>query len=49
VGLITARQFPLREGLLYIGAQVVGAFMAFAFGSLVGRQLPTTDPHANVL
>ncbi|MGY2895647.1 MIP/aquaporin family protein [Deinococcus sp. UYEF24] len=49
VGLITARQFPLREGLLYIVAQVIGAFLAFAFGSLVGRQLPTTDPHANAL
>jgi aquaporin Z len=49
VGLITARQFPLREGLLYIVAQVVGAFLAFGFGKLVGRDLPTTDPHANAL
>ncbi|MDV6376313.1 aquaporin [Deinococcus arenicola] len=49
VGLVVARQFPFRAGLLYILAQVIGAFLAFAFGSLVGRQLPTTDPHANAL
>jgi aquaporin Z len=49
VGLITTRQFPLREGLLYIVAQVVGAFLAFAFGKLVGRDLPVTDPHGNAL
>jgi aquaporin Z len=49
VGLIAARQFPLQAGLLYILAQVVGAFLAYAFGALVGRQLPITDPHANAL
>jgi aquaporin Z len=49
VGLITARQFPLREGLLYIVAQVIGAFLAFAFGTLVGRDLPVTNPHGNAL
>ena len=49
VGLITARQFPLQAGLLYVVAQVIGAFLAFAFGSLVGRVLPTTEPHANAL
>lgn len=49
VGLVAARQFPLRAGLLYIVAQVVGAFVAYAFGALVGRQLPVTDPHANAL
>lgn len=49
VGLIAARQFPLRSGLLSILAQVVGAFLAYAFGALVVRQLPVTDPHANAL
>lgn len=49
VGLVAARQFPWQTGLLYIVAQVIGAFLAFAFGSLVGRVLPTTDPHANAL
>lgn len=49
VGLVAVRQFPLREGLLYIVAQVIGAFLAFTFGSLVGRQLAVTDPHANAL
>ncbi len=49
VGLVVARQFPFRAGLLYILAQVTGALLAFAFGSLVGRELPTTDPHANAL
>lgn len=49
VGLVAARQFPLREGLLYIVAQVIGAFLALGFGLIVGRNLPTTDPHANAL
>jgi aquaporin Z len=49
IGLIVARQFPLQAGLLYILAQVVGAFLAYAFGALVGRVLPVTDPHANAL
>ncbi len=49
IGLVTARQFPLREGLLYVVAQIVGAFLAFGFGKVVGRDLPTTDPHANAL
>ena len=49
VGLMTARQFPWREGLLYVAAQVIGAFLAFGFGRLVGRDLPVTDPHGNAL
>jgi aquaporin Z len=49
IGLVVARQFPLRGGLLYVLAQVIGAFLAYAFGSVVGRQLPTTDPHANAM
>ena len=49
VGLVTARQFPRHEGVLYVVAQVVGAFLAFAFGKAVGRDLPITDPHANAL
>jgi aquaporin Z len=49
VGLIVARQFPVRGGLLYVLAQVIGAFLAYAFGALVGRQLPVTVPHGNAL
>lgn len=49
VGLVAARQFPIREGLLYISAQVISAFLAFAFGKVVGRDPPVTDPHVNAL
>lgn len=49
VGLIAARLFSWRDGLLYILAQVIGAFLALGFGTLVGRRLPQADPHANAL
>ena len=49
LGLMVSRQFPWREGLLYILAQVIGAFLALGFGSVVGRRLPVTEPHANAL
>lgn len=49
VGLIAARQFPARTGLLYLAAQVLGAFLALAFGTLVDRRLPVAAPGANAL
>lgn len=48
-GLVAARLVPLRQGLWYVLAQVVGAFLALGFGALVGRELPVPDPHANAL
>lgn len=42
-------QVALRSGLLCIVSQIIGAFLVFAFGSLVGRQLPTTGSHATAL
>ena len=49
VGLMTARQFPLREGFAYIVAQLIGAFLALGLGQLLDRQLPQTDPAVNAL
>ena len=49
LGLMTARQFPAREGLAYIIAQLVGAFLALGLGQLLDRRLPQTDPAANAL
>ena len=49
LGLITARQFPLREGVAYIAAQLVGAFLALGLGQLLDRRLPQTDPGVNAL
>lgn len=49
VGLMTARQFPAREGLAYIVAQLIGAFLALGLGQLLDRRLPQTDPAANAL
>ena len=49
LGLITARQFPAREGLAYIVAQLLGAFLALTLGALLDRRLPQTDPAANAL
>lgn len=49
LGLITARQFPAREGLAYIVAQLVGAFLALGLGQLLDRRLPQTDPAVNAL
>lgn len=47
LGLMTARQIPVGEGLAYIGAQLVGAFLALGLGGLLGRRLPRVDPAAN--
>lgn len=49
LGLITARQFPAREGIAYIIAQLIGAFLALGLGQLLDRRLPQTDPAANAL
>ena len=49
VGLMVARQFPAREGLAYIVAQLIGAFLALGLGQLLDRRLPQTDPAANAL
>ena len=49
VGLMAARQFPLREGFAYIVAQLVGAFLALGLGQLLDRRLPQTDPGVNAL
>ncbi|GAA5533994.1 aquaporin [Deinococcus aluminii] len=49
VGLVAARLFPLREGLVYFLAQVIGAFLALGFGHLVGRNLPVAGAHSNAV
>lgn len=49
IGLISARQFPVRAGLAYIVAQLVGAFLALGLGQLLDRSLPQTDPAVNAL
>lgn len=49
LGLVSARQFPLSEGVAYIVAQVVGAFLALGLGQLLDRRLPQTDPAVNAL
>jgi glycerol uptake facilitator-like aquaporin len=49
VGLIVARKFPPREGVAYIVAQLIGAFLALGLGQLLDRRLPQTDPAANAL
>lgn len=47
LGLVVARQFPAREGLAYVLAQIVGAFLALSVGTLLDRPLPQTDPQIN--
>ncbi len=47
VGLMIARLFPVREGVVYIVAQVIGAFLALGLGQLLDRRLPQTDPAIN--
>lgn len=47
IGLMTARLFPVREGVAYIVAQVIGAFLALGLGQLLNRRLPETDPGVN--
>ena len=49
LGLVTARLFPWREGLMYFLAQVIGAFLALGFGQLVDRRLPVAGTHGNAL
>ncbi len=49
LGLVVARQFPAREGIAYIIAQVIGAFLALSVGTLLDRPLPQTDPQVNAL
>ncbi len=44
LGLITARQFPLREGLAYIVAQLIGAFLALGLGQLLDRRCRKPTP-----
>ncbi len=46
--LVTTRQFPLKDGLAYVGAQFVGALLAiFAVDVLLGRALGAVDPGDN--
>ncbi|CAA9571368.1 MAG: Aquaporin Z [uncultured Truepera sp.] len=49
VGLMTVRKIPIGTGLLYIVAQIVGAFLALGLGRLVDRGFPQTDPQANAM
>ncbi|MBI0446647.1 aquaporin [Deinococcus sp. DB0503] len=49
LGLIAARAFSWREGLIYIVAQILGAFLALGFGQLVDRRLPVAGSHANAV
>jgi glycerol uptake facilitator-like aquaporin len=49
VGLMSARQFPVRAGVAYIVAHIVGAFLALGLGQLLDRQLPQTNPEVNAL
>ena len=44
VGLMTTRQIKVGEGLLYIVAQILGAFVALGLGNLLERGLPEADP-----
>ena len=47
LGLVAARKFQVGEGLAYIVAQLIGAFLALGLGQLLDRQLPQTDPAVN--
>ncbi len=49
LGLVVARQFPARDGVAYVIAQVIGAFLALTVGTLLDRPLPQTDPAVNAL
>lgn len=49
LGLVVARLFPWREGLMYFVAQVLGAFLALGFGQPVDRRLPVAGSHANAV
>lgn len=44
-GLITAKEFPLKDGLGYMVGQLVGALLAvFVVGTLLGREIGGVDP-----
>ncbi len=49
VGLMTVRQIAIGTGLLYIVAQIIGAFTALGLGSLLDRSLPQTNPEVNAM
>lgn len=49
LGLMTVGQTPIKTGLLYIVAQVAGAFLALGLGSFLDRSFPQTDPEANAM
>lgn len=49
VGLMTVRQIAVGTGLLYIVAQIIGAFAALGLGSLLDRSLPQTNPEVNAM
>ena len=49
LGLMSVRRIGVREGALYVAAQVVGAFLALGLGSLLERSLPEADPGPNAL
>lgn len=49
VGLMTVGKIPVGTGVLYIAAQITGAFLALGLGRLLDRDFPQTDPQANAM
>jgi glycerol uptake facilitator-like aquaporin len=49
LGLMVVRKIAVGKGLLYIVAQIAGAFLALGLGSLLDRGLPQTEPEANAM
>lgn len=49
LGLMTVRKISVGTGLLYIVAQIAGAFLALGLGRLLDRSFPETDPQVNAM
>lgn len=49
LGLMAVRKIAVGKGLLYIVAQIAGAFLALGLGRLLDRGLPQTNPEANAM
>lgn len=49
VGLMTIGKIPVGTGMLYIVAQITGAFLALGLGRLLDRSFPQTDPQVNAM
>lgn len=47
VGLMSVRKIAVGTGLLYIVAQIAGAFLALGLGRLLDRGFPQTAPEVN--